>query len=183
MLYAGAKRLDDECREAWHLWRHEDSSAAESAIAALQPLGERLQAEVDRLRVGPDRSAAGVIGALLRRPAAPPAPPAFPPLEPEARAAVVEAMQSECAAALAARDRLRPWCEDLARRQAAWETERSAVDPTGQFLGSTVEEAVSVIGQELARHYELMKRVWDAVQRARNTVRLLTEALAPEDPR
>lgn len=178
--YDDARYLDEECDTIWKIRRDEDRSAAASAIAALQRLGERLQAEVDRLRVGPDRSAAGVTGALLR---GPDAPPVFPPLEPEARHALVEAMQSECAAALAARERLRSWCEDLARRQAAWETERSAVDPTGQLLGSKVDQAVSEIDHDIAGYYELMHRVWDAVQSARRTLGLLAEALASEDPR
>ncbi len=179
--YDSAKRLDEACRDTWQLRRHEDRDAAREAIATLKQLGERLGAEVDRLRTGPDRSAAGVLGALLRIPESPPAAPALPALEPEARDALVEAMQSARDSALAARDRLRRWCEDVVYRQGTWQDQRATVDPTRVLLGFQVDLTVSDLDEYLADSYELMGDVWKAVTQASRTVDTLKEVLAAAD--
>lgn len=176
--YDAAKHLHDECHELWRLQRYEDRDAAHAAIETLKRLGERLRAEIQRVRTGPDRSAAGLIGALLRTPKAPEPDPTFPPMTPEAREAMVAAVRSEWEAALAARDGLRQTCEDLQYRQCSWEDRRATVDPTRVLLGSQVDRAVSEIDQFLAGAYELLAHVWQAVADARSAVDSLNEALA-----
>lgn len=176
--YEAAKHLHDQCRELWLLRRHEDDHAARAAIETLKRLDERLQAEVKRLATGPDRSFEGMMGALLRTPKAPATAPSLPPLEPEAREALVAAIDDECRRALAAREGLRRTCADIEHRQDTWETQRTTVDPTGVLLGSQVDGAVSEMDDDIANAYALMVKVWTAVDNARASVNRLNQALA-----
>ncbi len=169
--YDAAKHLDDECHAVWQ--RYEDVDAARASVETLTQLRDRIQEEVDRVRTGPDHSAAGVIGALLQRPKATPTAPPRPPLGPEAREALLDAVQVERNAALAVRSRLRIRCEELRDHQRSWEDRRATVDPTGVLLGYRVDRAVYDLDKFLANAYQLMGEVWEAADRARNAAEAL----------